>query len=61
MTRRRRQYAGWPVLERNTLALAVLVLALWLLLNSTGKPLSETWDVIFAIVAGLLAALALRR
>mgnify|MGYP001104283875 CR=1 FL=1 len=39
------------------LPVAVFLLALWVLLDNTGSGLSETWDVVFAVAAGVLAAI----
>jgi len=50
------------MIQRNALAIAVFLLALWLLLEHVGdKPVDETWSIVIALAALILAVVAFRR
>jgi hypothetical protein len=47
------------ITEVDLVAVAVIVLAVWLLTNSLDSPNTQTWNVITAVVVGVLGLGAL--
>ena len=39
-------------------AIAVVVLAVWVIFGNSGDGLDETWDIVFGVAAGILALIA---